>query len=355
MKPKVLFGVLDWGLGHATRSLPIIKYLIDNGFEVHIASNGDSLTFLKHEFPLLQFYSLPSYNVKYPFKSILLNISLSSLSIMSAMIKEYFYIQKLNNVIKPDLIISDNRYGFRVKSVKSIIITHQLNLQLSNPFLSKIGSFFVKKLIDKFDEIWIPDFKNNLLAGKLSECNSKIPCEYLGPLSRFEKKENDIVYKVAVIISGPEPQRTKFEKIILQQFQNYNEKAVIVLGNIKENETYFLNENVVVKSHVFSKELNDIINKSEVVISRSGYSSIMDFVVLQKKALLIPTPGQSEQEYLAEYLKSKGVFYSVEQKKLNIKNQLPKLNDLKEIRNRKSSDFIDMESLFKRIFADHFG
>ena len=327
MNRKVLFGILNWGLGHATRSIPLIKAYIEKDFEVFIASDGDALVFLKKEFPDLKFYELPGYNVKYPYKSIFFNILRYLPNIFNAIIKENKEIEKIVENIKPDLIISDNRYGVRNKKVKSIIITHQINLRLANKFLTKTGTIFNERLIRLFDELWIPDLENNLLAGELSIVPDSFNYRYLGALSRFEHAEIEKKYNIAVVLSGPEPQRTYFEKKILRQFEKVNLKSIIVLGKMDEEKEWNLNDNVKVKSHALSGDLNDIINQSELIISRSGYSTVMDLFVLNKKAIFVPTPGQSEQEYLAEYLMQKKMFYSMEQELFDIDVALQKAED----------------------------
>ncbi len=327
MKPKVLFGILNWGLGHATRSIPLIKAYIEKDFEVAIASDGDALVFLKKEFPDLSFYKLPGYNVKYPYKSIFFNILRYLPNILNAIIKENKEIKKIIESIKPDLIISDNRYGVRNKKVKSIIITHQINLRLTNKFLTKAGTILNERLIKLFDELWIPDLKNNLLAGELSIVPESFNYHYLGALSRFKYVKLKKKYDIAVVLSGPEPQRTYFEKKILNQFENMSLKSIIVLGKMDEEKEWYLNDKVKVKSHALSDELNDILNRSELIVSRSGYSTVMDLVVLKKKAVLIPTPGQSEQEYLAEYLKQKKMFYCMDQELFDINIALKKAED----------------------------
>jgi len=313
LKPTVLFGILNWGLGHATRTIPLINAFIENDFEVIIASDGDALLFLKEEFPELGFFNLPGYNVKYPYKSIFFNILKYLPNILYAIIRENKEVKKISKIVGPSLIISDNRYGFKSKNIKSIIITHQINLQLVNKILSKAGSALNRKLISSFDELWIPDLKNNLLAGELSKVPFGIKHQYLGPLSRFKFFDSDKKYEIAVVLSGPEPQRSILEEIILEQFAKVKMKSIIILGKINEKKEWYLNDNVKIKNYALSYELNEILNQSELIISRSGYSTIMDLAVLQKKAVLIPTPGQSEQEYLATFFKNKNIFYSVQQ------------------------------------------
>ncbi len=310
--------MLNWGLGHATRSIPLIKAFQEKGYEVFIASDGDALTFLQKEFPVNNFISLPGYNVRYPYESIFYNILSYLPNIIKAIAGENKKLKQIIKEVKPDLIISDNRYGFRNKKVYSILISHQINLQLANGFLNKTGNWMNHHLISAFDKLWIPDYENNLLSGKLSIVEDNVNHQYLGALSRFEKKEIEKKYDIAVVLSGPEPQRSHFEKIILNQFSSLNHKSIVILGKIDENKQWMLNDNVLVKSYALSGELNEILNASDLVIARSGYSTIMDLAALEKKAVLVPTPGQTEQEYLAKYLMGKKMFYSMDQKSFDI-------------------------------------
>lgn len=324
MKPKVFFGVLNWGLGHATRSIPLINTFIENDFEVIIASDGEALMFLKKEFPQNTFYVLPGYNVRYPYKSIFFNIVKYLPNILKAIFNENKIVKKLVDDIAPDLIVSDNRYGFRNNNIKSILITHQVTLQLSNKFLTTIGTVMNKMLIRLFDELWIPDLNNNLLAGDLSKVSKRFNYKYLGALSRFKYVNVEKKYDVAVVLSGPEPQRSYLQDIILKQFEDVKMKSIIILGKIGEENEWNLNDNVKVKSYALSDELNEIFNCSSIIISRSGYSTILDLAVLRKKAILIPTPGQSEQEYLARYFKKNKIFYYEKQEKFDLKRSLEK-------------------------------
>jgi len=326
LQPTVLIAVLNWGLGHATRTIPVINYFLKKNFEVHIASDGEALAFLRKEYPQLNFYDLPSYNISYPYSSIVLNILRSSLFIVKAIVNEKKATNRIVSELKPQYVVSDNRYGVRSKIVRSILITHQINIYHRISFISKFASFFIKLLINKFDQIWIPDFKDdNSLAGILSKAPTGIDCNYIGPLSRFSKKKKKVKYKIAVILSGPEPQRSKLEEIIKKQLINFKEKVILIRGKIEDGNDYYLGTNVLVKNYCLSEELNDIMNQSEIIISRSGYSTIMDLVKIGKKAILIPTPGQTEQEYLANYLKEKKYFYFQNQNNFNL---LTALNEI---------------------------
>jgi predicted glycosyltransferase len=179
----------------------------------------------------------------------------------------------------------------------------------------------------------VPDAKGTLnLAGELSHPIKlpKTPVTYLGLLSRFEIKETEAKYDVCIILSGPEPQRTIFEKIILKDLFNLQDKIILVRGLPGAAPFQKLpNSSVVIKNHLPSGELNEIIQQSKFVICRSGYSSVMDLAKLQKRALLVPTPAQTEQEYLARYLNAQKLFYCVDQSNFSLNEAIKKASSFK--------------------------
>lgn len=303
-KKRILVAPLNWGLGHATRSIPIINALLKHGFEPIIASDGVALTLLQKEFPGLSTIELPSYNVTYAkkgkhFKLKLIKDSPKLAKAIKAEQKATKQIVEMQGVIG---IISDNRLGVYSKKVPSVFITHQLNVLSGKTtwFSTKIHEKFIKK----FDVCWVPDTKGKLnLSGKLGHKNMlNLPVEYIGPLSRFEHKSARIVNDILVLLSGPEPQRTLLEEILLKQFKNYSGKVVFVKGKMEKEQTIQVNGNMTIYNFMTSTLLEKTINESDLVISRSGYTTVMDLAKLNKKAFFIPTPGQFEQEYLAKRL-----------------------------------------------------
>jgi len=328
LQPTVLIAILNWGLGHATRSIPIIDAFLSNDYDVHIASDGESLNLLKKEYPNLKFYTLPEYNIKYTHKSILLNVLGSSMSILRAIFKEKTILNSIVEKIRPNIIVSDNRYGIRSKSVKSVLITHQLNIKLGSAILAKIATGFIGFLIWKFDEIWIPDYNDSAsLSNELSKNKMTNKVKYIGPISRLTPLDMEKKYDIAVILSGPEPQRTKFEKKIFEQLIDIEDKVIVIRGKVDDEGAYSEKANVEVKNYLLSDEINTVINQSDIIISRSGYTTIMDLAVLGKKAIFVPTPGQTEQEYLAEYLKAKKFYYSCSQDDFELKSALERSKD----------------------------
>jgi uncharacterized protein (TIGR00661 family) len=326
VKAKVIIAPLNWGLGHATRCVPVIRSFLSKGWEVVLASDGDARVLLKEEFPELKNYELPGYQIRYPYRWVVANMFNNLRNFTKGAYNEYAAIQTIVDTEQPDLIISDNRYGVRSKACKSIFISHQVHMKAGNFIFSYLGSRINRRLIRNFDELWIPDHENGqALAGALSRPLNGIPVQYIGPLSRFQKESTGIEYDLCAIISGPEPQRSIFQEILIEQLSRLHENTVIVLGQVGEKKDYMLNETTRVISYLTSDALNDLVNRSKVIIARSGYSTIMDLYTMNKQAILVPTPGQTEQIYLANHLSQNAQFCIQSQKKINIPVALEKL------------------------------
>ncbi|MBL4652088.1 MAG: glycosyltransferase [Flavobacteriales bacterium] len=330
-KKKIFISPLDWGLGHATRCVPIIKILRDLNCDVIIGSDGPQLDLLRKEFPTVPHLKFPGYNINYPKNGGMTWHMLKSFrKVAQRIMLENQYISEINAVHKLDGIISDNRYGLYNNNIPSVFITHQLNIQ------APIGQFILKgvtnKFIKKYKECWVPDFegKENL-AGKLSQKNPPKNVKYIGPISRLDNYAvGRKKYDVLVIISGPEPQRTIFQNLIIPQLHQTNTSALVVLG--QPDKTISRTEGKLeIRSHLNSQQMAEAINGADVVVSRPGYSTIMDLAQFGKKAMFIPTPGQTEQEYLAKYHRGKGHTSWQKQKDLNLKSGLEMAGNYKGI------------------------
>jgi len=318
---RILVCPLNWGLGHATRCMPIIDALLNRGAEVYLASDGRALSLLKKEYPRLPVFELPAYDIHYESSSMVWNIAKQLPKISAAVFKEKKAIRKIVEKAKIDVIISDNRYGCRSKKCKNIFITHQINIAIPNRRLSLITNKINHYFINSFDTCWIPDFQDEAsLAGQLSTSDKDY--QYIGVLSRFKKEPVKKEYDLIAVLSGPEPQRSFLEEKIIQQILALNIKALIVQGKTEELERVALSDQVVLVSYLTAKDLNKAMLASDIILTRSGYSSIMDLVNLGKRAILIPTPGQTEQEYLARRLYEKQLFLYQEQATLDIRSAL---------------------------------
>lgn len=307
---RVLITPLNWGLGHATRCIPIISLFLNADIQVAIASDGEALAMLKRTFPTIQSFHLPAYNIKYPYKSMELNMFLQAPKFLQAVLQENKSIAKIILDWDVDIIISDNRFGCRSSHCLSIFMTHQVQLVGANRLSTWIANKINQSIIHQFDRLWIPDYKGKQsLAGKLSKSenlfNSSIKIEYINALSRFKIENQANVRDVLIVLSGPEPTRSKLEKRLTSVFQNTTLNVLFVRGtnHIHNYKTKLPSVNLL-----DSKQLNKEILSSKLIICRSGYTSIMDLDKLNKQAILIPTIGQSEQEYLADFHQSKSIF-----------------------------------------------
>ena len=319
---RVLITVLDWGLGHATRCIPVVRELQRRSCTVSIAGNGDSLALLKREFPGLAYFELPAYDPVYSSRgSLAIKMALQIPKFLKAIKQEHRVVQSLIQTENFNLIISDNRYGCWSESVPSIFLSHQLNIQIPRElkWLSKPLNRIHTGLVNKFSACWIPDYPDaeNNLSGDLSRIDETLstPVVHIGPLPRFEyMNERTTEYDIVCILSGPEPQRSIFEEMVVSQLESSALRYIVVRGVVTKvpgaipNTVGFLN----------SEDLQDVISKSSVVIARSGYSTIMDLVALRKRAIVVPTPGQTEQEYLAKRWSERGILQGMSQEDFDL-------------------------------------
>lgn len=329
-KLRILLSPLDWGLGHATRCIPIIKALISLDCVVIIASDKSIFELLKKEFPTLEFVRMSGYEIKYSRKigGFYLKMLSQLPSIITAIRKENTDLKNIIEKYAIDAVISDNRFGLYSTNVPSIYITHQLNIKTGFYLTDKIVTAIHRSFIKKFSVTWIPDFEKDGLAGELSH-PKKLPDNslYLGALSRFTSHQSvNKKYNLLISLSGPEPQRTILENIILEQSQHRKETILLVRGlpDSSENLTP-TSDRLKIVNHLTARELNIAFEEADIVIARSGYTTIMDLAKLNKKAILIPTPGQAEQVYLANYLMEKNYFYSVNQTDFLLNDALEKV------------------------------
>ena len=321
-KQNVLITPLNWGLGHATRCIPVIRALEKNGFTPIIASDGVALEMLKKEFPTVLTLELPSYHIEYAkngafFKWKLLK---NSPKMIMAIRKEKKIVSQW--VQKYDIkgIISDNRLGVFSKKIPCVFITHQLNVLTGNT--SWITSKMHQYVIKKYAECWVPDVEGYPnLTGKLGHTdNPFLKIKYLGPLSRLEKKTIPEKYGLMVILSGPDPQRGILEERLKSEVLRYAGNVLFIKGIIESEQKIDVINNVTYYNYMNSTELEQAFNESEMVLCRSGYTTVMDLAKLRKKAFFIPTPGQYEQEYLAKKLKKEGLVPFAKQDQFKIEN-----------------------------------
>jgi UDP-N-acetylglucosamine transferase subunit ALG13 len=335
-KFRILVAPLDWGLGHATRSIPVVKELLANDCQVWLAGEGPQEALLRAEFPNLPFLPLPGYRVQYSRsgKRLLWKIFRQMPKIISAITREHDWLKKMVATHKFDAIISDNRFGLYHSALPSIFITHQLNIKTRlGEWSEDILRRWNYKYINRFSECWIPDVVGeNNLAGELSHppVKPKIATKYIGPLSRFDAnggsstaKANDINEDhLLFILSGPEPQRSILENKVVNEVSHYKGTSVVVRGLPSSLSVIPSTGMIKFYNHLPAKELMEEIKKADWIISRCGYSTVMDLQTLGKKSILIPTPGQTEQEYLGQHLQYKQIAMSVDENNFSLANVL---------------------------------
>jgi uncharacterized protein (TIGR00661 family) len=354
---RILFAIMGWGLGHATRCIPLIRSLMkDNHFI--LASNGISSILLRQEFPEITCIDFPDYSIKYPRNRIMLLpfIALQLPSMIMKLIKEYMQTQHVIKDENIDIIISDSRYGTYSKGIPTFFIMHQLRFQLSGIFKSIefLGEWFNFFMFRKYNKIIIPDVQSaQNLTGDLTH-SGKISyhpkVHYLGVFCSVSKLdiEEDIDYLFSV--SGPEIQRTLFEEIVLDQISNIPGKKVVVLGKPGDEQSYDNIRNTEIYNHVNRYKQNELLNRAKIVICRSGYTTVMELVALKKTALMIPTPGQTEQEYLASLYEQTGLFFIANQNGLDLLAELSKIQN--SVRPNMDSIPINDTEAFKRLISN---
>ncbi|MDX2003570.1 MAG: glycosyltransferase [Chitinophagales bacterium] len=325
-KPRILIAPLDWGLGHATRCIPLVECLIAQGAEPIIASDGRALKLLQQAFPEQIVVPLKGYAPSYPANSSMVwGMGRQLPKFVQAILRENQEVQGLVKRYALKGIISDNRYGLYHAKVRSVFITHQLNILMppNAQWLSSAVDYTNNRFIARFHECWVPDnTPPNHLAGKLSERKGR-NVKYLGILSRLKPlKDVPKLYDILVLLSGPEPQRTLLEKILLKQLGQLSYSSLFVRG-ITESKQSKTKGQLRMVDHLESNELEQALAASDMVIARSGYSTIMDLLATQKQALLVPTPGQTEQEYLATHLHERDWFHTVGQQQIDLRKDLP--------------------------------
>ena len=310
-RPKILVAALDWGLGHAARCIPVVRELQAQGAAVWLAGSGQSLTLLRNEFPDLPFLELPAYDISYHKSNLIWSLGSQSFKIIGTVLKEHFVLRRFVRRQGIDVVISDCRFGCFTRRATCVFITHQLHIRTPYTWLSAVVNAFNRWFIRRYDKLWIPDLEAAPgLAGELSH-PPIAGGRYIGLLSRMQRRDVPEQYDVVAVLSGPEPQRTILEELILEQAEGLAIRMLVVRGKVElvapplplSPSPLFLS-----LDQGLPTEVGDHMCAAKVILSRSGYSTLMDLARVGKPAILIPTPGQTEQEYLAELWSDKGAF-----------------------------------------------
>jgi hypothetical protein len=334
---NICISPIDWGLGHATRCIPLIQSLQQLGYNIYIATESHHQVILQEAIPDAHFLTLRGYRIKYTQRKSWFNLAmlLQTPQIIFSAVYEYFWLKQKAKQIHFDFIISDNRFGFYHKNITSVFITHQLNLQTPYTWSTLLFQKFQYRWFQKFKAVWIPDMElGSGLAGILSH-PAKLPTTplwYMGCLSRLHQNistnlgdvNSDINSEVIAkpipflgIVSGPEPQRSLFEKILWEQ-GNQTGKPFVILGGRPLHPQQQKSEHGILYSHLSGKDLALQIQKAQYIICRGGYTSLMELIPFGKKLIVVPTPGQTEQQYLGKQWQDKKWAICYEQENFNV-------------------------------------
>lgn len=320
---RVLVCALDWGLGHATRCIPVVNELQRQGAEVFLASSGEAGNLLQLEFPQLLYHELPGYRPRYADDGMMVfTLAMQLRKFVHAIRLEHEEVEALAKNLRLDAVISDNRYGCFTTSAPSILITHQAKVRMP-PGWGFLGTWVNHRLhtyIKRYDKLWVPDQPDSGLTNPFM--NRNLPYSYVGWLSRFPSGQpaGESV-DLMILLSGPEPQRSKLEEVILNQLQTFSGKALLVRGKPMEGQEYG-EGNIQIVSHLSAGPMEARIKSAGLLISRSGYSTVMDLIALEKQAVFIPTPHQPEQQWLATFLKRNGIAFCMDQQNFALETAL---------------------------------
>ncbi|HBC77705.1 MAG TPA: hypothetical protein DCZ51_03695 [Bacteroidales bacterium] len=324
---NILICPLEWGLGHAGRMIPVARKLRERNYNVIIGSGKEHQAMFRNELPGLTYIDFPGFKPDYSrflpqYISLLLKMPLLLYHIAA----EHMMLKRIINENKIDIILSDNRFGLWNRRIKSVYVTHQMVIPFprSFRFLEWTGILFHRYFIKKYSLCFIPDLPGDInLSGRLSH-GIRLPenTRYIGLLSRFTGRSQSVGNRFGiphntVILSGPEPQRGVLRQKLIEILSKREPLSVFLEGKPGDSVEMSKSENIISYNHLPANEMQDMITGSTGIVTRSGYTSVMELISLKCSALLIPTPGQPEQEYLAEYLSGKGWFGTISQDLLN--------------------------------------
>lgn len=322
---QILVAPLDWGLGHASRCIPVIQTCLDLGHSVTLAGEGPSLKLLQEAFPGLKALILKGYRVRYTSSPGMLPLKMITQlpRLLHTIRYEHRWLKRILQQHHFDLVISDNRYGLFNTTLPCLFMTHQVQIRIpQSRWLQDKVNGINRWLIRKFTACLLPDYPGPAsMAGELSHSGGLPRVYYLGNLSRFKQalqQELPLKYDLLVLLSGPEPQRAMLEQIIREQAIAMPVNIMLVLGKPGDGKSTVREGRLTIRSHVAANELQQLITQSAMVIARAGFSTVMDLIKLNKHAILIPTPGQTEQEYLGHYLSGKKWFGVYEQDNIHL-------------------------------------
>jgi predicted glycosyltransferase len=322
---RILVAPLDWGLGHAARCVPVINALLEHDAVPVIGADGGPLALLRDEFPQLEHVVLPGQEVRYGRgRSQVWSMVRQFPALLWGIRQEEARVARLVPQLRLDAVISDQRFGVRSEQVPGLLITHQVFP--FTPVAQRLMRAINRRHIARFDRCWIMDEEQAPgLAGELSH-GRDLPANarYIGVHSRMAPHDGAGAvarHRVVAVISGPEPQRTLFEEKLIAQLTDLPGEHLLVRGKPGARGARQLG-NLHVVDHLSAADLRTALLGAERIVSRSGYTTLMDLVALGRSALIVPTPGQPEQEYLARLHRGTGRFLVQHQRNLDLRAAL---------------------------------
>lgn len=332
---NILICPLEWGLGHAGRMIPLAGELLERHNNVFIGTGKEHQSFFRNEISGLNYIDFPGFSPSYSkYLPQYIAILLKTPLLFYHIIAEHKRLKSIILKYKIDIVISDNRLGLWNRKIKSVYVTHQPVIPLPEKlkFLEWTGIRLHRFFIRKYSFCFIPDLPGDInLSGRLTH-NICLPenVRFIGILSRFSvlpsspRDPGKRFPHNTLILSGPEPQRGILREKLVRHLEHTEPPTVILEGNPGLSAESVRSGNIISYNHLPSNEMKSILTGSEYIISRSGYTTVMELISLNCSALLVPTPGQTEQEYLADYLSGKGWFTAIKQKKIGEGTKLTK-------------------------------
>lgn len=321
---RILVAPLDWGLGHAARCVPVVQALLERGATPVIGAEKGPLALLREAFPNVAHVRIPGMDVRYARgRSMAWAMAVQFPAMLRQVRTEQRLFDQLQRDLRLDAVISDQRFGLRSASIPSVLITHQVFP--FSPFAQRPARRINRMYIERFHRCWVPDLADPPgLAGELSH-GSNLPAHacYIGSLSRFQDDPQDVpeaTFRVVAVISGPEPQRSMLEQLVLRQLRAIDGPHLLVTG--KPGTPEWRSGSVRVVGHMPASALHAALANAELIVGRTGYSTLMDLAAIGRGALLVPTPGQPEQEYLGRLHGPFGIHVIQGQQHVNIASAL---------------------------------
>lgn len=365
---KVLVAPLDWGLGHATRCVPVIREFLNQGAEVELAVVRSNAGLLRGFFPELRQHLAPSYNIVYPKHGYNMGLwLLKNGAHLNRVIKfEHRFAEEMVSRFHYDVLVSDNRFGFYSRKAKSAYMTHQRRIAFP-PLLSAfepLGMLWHASVMKHFDEVWVPDMPESPgYAGSLSHVNkSPVPLRFVGALSRFEVEsvrplsgtaaDDCGPYRFVAVISGVEPARSRFEALLRSTLEKIPGHHAVILGKPSQGIKSWTEKNIDFYTHLDDARFAAVVKSAQWVVSRGGYSSVMDMAVLGAKCIFVPTPGQYEQVILGRDLAREGYAATIDESKFTTETLLATISERGNVALPKPKDNELLKNAVSHLLSD---